>query len=302
MAITGTKKFLSAVLASADVNQYLMRGVKVFADAATRTAAYGGAGQPTLEEGEVTYLADSNSLWFYDGAAWANVLGSYATVASGTSIAASGPGTYLLTGTTAVSTMSGGVTGMVVTLRASGQAAGVCVVLNNGTGANNLSLRDGANLGLYAGEAVSLVYDGTKWIEVGRDLKALLTHVEITANVTITATTEGTANVGITAGTVTYDGATPVRVEVYAGRLAKGTSWISDCLHDGSASIGYFMAATAASVDRVPYYAVRRFTPPAGSRAYSWRLWVDAGSGAVVAGAGSVGAQAPAFIRVVRDI
>jgi hypothetical protein len=71
MAITGTKLFASGdVLIAADVNQYLMRGVKVFADAATRDAAYGGVGEPTLEEGEVCYLIDTNQVLAYDGAVW----------------------------------------------------------------------------------------------------------------------------------------------------------------------------------------------------------------------------------------
>ena len=74
MAITGTRVFgVGEALTSANVNQYLMRGVKVFADAATRDAAYGGAGEPTLEEGEVCFLIDTDVLLAYDGAAWIEV-------------------------------------------------------------------------------------------------------------------------------------------------------------------------------------------------------------------------------------
>jgi hypothetical protein len=74
MAITGTRLFVSGeVLTAANVNQFLMRGVKVYADAATRDAAYGGAGEPTLEEGEVCYLIDTNQVLAYDGAAWVAV-------------------------------------------------------------------------------------------------------------------------------------------------------------------------------------------------------------------------------------
>lgn len=76
MAITGTKLFSSGeVLTAANTNQYLMRGVKVFADASARTAAYGGVGEPTLEEGEVSYLMDTNSLSVYDGSSWIGVGG-----------------------------------------------------------------------------------------------------------------------------------------------------------------------------------------------------------------------------------
>lgn len=74
MAITGTKLWASGeVVTAANVNQYLMRGVKVFADAATRDAAYGGAGEPTLEEGECCYLLDTNRVMSYSGSAWVNV-------------------------------------------------------------------------------------------------------------------------------------------------------------------------------------------------------------------------------------
>lgn len=74
MAITGTKAFVAGdVLTAADVNQYLMRGVKVYASSGVRDAAYGGAGEPTLEEGEVCYLVDSNTVLYYDGSSWQNV-------------------------------------------------------------------------------------------------------------------------------------------------------------------------------------------------------------------------------------
>jgi len=74
MAITGTRQWVAGeTVTAALVNQYLMRGVKVFADAATRDAAYGGAGEPTLEEGEVCYLVDTNQVLAYTGAAWSPV-------------------------------------------------------------------------------------------------------------------------------------------------------------------------------------------------------------------------------------
>ena len=79
MAITGTKLFVSGdVLTAAQVNQFLMRGVKVFASAVVRDAAYGGAGEPTLEEGEVCYLIDTDELLAYDGASWNEVGGGVA--------------------------------------------------------------------------------------------------------------------------------------------------------------------------------------------------------------------------------
>ena len=76
MAITGTKLWASGdVVTAADVNQYLMRGVKVFANASARTAAYGGAGEPTLEAGEMSYLLDTLTVEVYDGSAWVSISG-----------------------------------------------------------------------------------------------------------------------------------------------------------------------------------------------------------------------------------
>jgi hypothetical protein len=74
MTITGTKLWTAGeVVTAANVNQYLMRGVKVFADAAARDAAYGGGGEPTLEEGEIVYLADSDTVFAYTGSGWSPV-------------------------------------------------------------------------------------------------------------------------------------------------------------------------------------------------------------------------------------
>jgi hypothetical protein len=56
---------------SSDVNGFLADQVVMrFADAATRTAGFGGAGEPTLAEGMLSYLDDVNRVDFYNGSAW----------------------------------------------------------------------------------------------------------------------------------------------------------------------------------------------------------------------------------------
>ena len=72
MAGAGAKLFTSgAVLTAAQVNTYLMdQTVMVFANTAARDAAFGGAGEPTLAEGMLCYLSDSNSLLYYTGTEW----------------------------------------------------------------------------------------------------------------------------------------------------------------------------------------------------------------------------------------
>jgi hypothetical protein len=69
------------------MNNSARTGVPVFATSVTRDAAFGGAGEKTLAEGQLCYLEDTNKVQYYDGAAWAN-LGSMTQVtaftASGT--------------------------------------------------------------------------------------------------------------------------------------------------------------------------------------------------------------------------
>jgi hypothetical protein len=68
MAGAGFKTFaVGEVLTSSDVNPYLMQQtVMVFASAAARSTAL----STNVAEGMVSYLSDSNTLWFYNGAAW----------------------------------------------------------------------------------------------------------------------------------------------------------------------------------------------------------------------------------------
>lgn len=74
MAITGTKLFIDGTAATAaDANQYLMRGVKVFETTAARDASYNGLNEPTLEEGEVCYIRNLDTLQFYNGTTWQSV-------------------------------------------------------------------------------------------------------------------------------------------------------------------------------------------------------------------------------------
>ena len=72
MAGAGSKLFVAGdVFTAAQANTYLMdQAVMKFADASTRDAAFGGAGEATLSEGMICYLSDSDSLMWYSGSAW----------------------------------------------------------------------------------------------------------------------------------------------------------------------------------------------------------------------------------------
>jgi hypothetical protein len=85
----GFKTFTTGeVLTAADTNGYLMQGVLVFADAAARTAAI-----TSPEEGQMSYLKDTNSTEYYSGSAWIAVSAGAASYtllnAGGTSLTGS---------------------------------------------------------------------------------------------------------------------------------------------------------------------------------------------------------------------
>jgi hypothetical protein len=62
----GFKDFATGeVLTAADVDGYLMQGIWVFASNAARDAAV-----TAPAEGNFAFTKDTNSLWYYDGAAW----------------------------------------------------------------------------------------------------------------------------------------------------------------------------------------------------------------------------------------
>jgi len=55
-------------------------GVPVFSGTATRDAAFGSSGEKVLAEGQLCYLEDSNSVLYYDSAAWQSVGSTSAVV------------------------------------------------------------------------------------------------------------------------------------------------------------------------------------------------------------------------------
>lgn len=72
MAGAGTRLFVDGqILTAAQVNTYFQDQVIMrFANAATRDAAFGGVGEPTLAEGMFCYMDDLNVVRYYDGSNW----------------------------------------------------------------------------------------------------------------------------------------------------------------------------------------------------------------------------------------
>jgi hypothetical protein len=69
-AQTSVPAFTSGqVLTAAQVTQ-INTGIPVFASSTERDAAFGGAGEKTLAEGQMAYLEDTNVTQYYDGSSW----------------------------------------------------------------------------------------------------------------------------------------------------------------------------------------------------------------------------------------
>ena len=138
----GFKDFTTGeVLTAADVDGYLMQGIWVFASAAARDAAV-----TAPAEGNFAFTKDTNSLWYYDGAAW---------VASG----AAGD----IEGVTAgVGISGGGTSGTVTITNSMATAIDAKGDLVAGTGADTFSkLTVGANDTILTADSTTAT--GLKW-------------------------------------------------------------------------------------------------------------------------------------------
>lgn len=162
----GFKTFTTGeVLTAADTNGYLMQGVLVFADAAARTAAIASP-----QEGQTSYLKDTDEIQVYSGSAWVTKSGSlpsqtgnsgkylttdgtntsWGTVAGGMTLLS----TTTLTGSTVtISSISGSYKNLVVVIKGANSTAGgyfLNMRLNGDTGTNyswGQSIYNGAAVG-----------------------------------------------------------------------------------------------------------------------------------------------------------
>jgi hypothetical protein len=100
----------SQVLTADQMNQSARTGVPVFATTVERDAAFGGAGEKTLADGQLCYLESTSKVQFYNGTAWAN-LGSVTNVEAFTA-----SGTF---------TPPAGVTYAIAHIRGGGSGSGV---------------------------------------------------------------------------------------------------------------------------------------------------------------------------------
>jgi len=100
MAGAGHKQWAAGNVVGAsgdtDINTALLEQVVgVYADSSARDAAFGGAGEPTLAEGMVCFLNDTNVLQIYNGSAWVAVADTDVMIFNGKNV---GVGTATPTG------------------------------------------------------------------------------------------------------------------------------------------------------------------------------------------------------------
>ena len=98
----GFKTFTTGeVLTAADTNGYLMQGILVFASEAARNSAI-----TSPQEGQFAFTKDTNSTWYYDGAAWvaSGASGDVTGVTAGTGITVTDPTGPVPTVTNAMAT------------------------------------------------------------------------------------------------------------------------------------------------------------------------------------------------------
>jgi hypothetical protein len=131
-----------------------------------------------------------------------------------------------------------------------------------------------------------------------------IAYAQITSPVTISATSEATAQDVISSGAITYDG-TAVWIEFNAPRVDQGAAGeIILVLQDGSTALGWIgywsVGAVATIQQRNPASLRRKLTPSAGSHTYKITGFRSTVNGTVQAGAGGSAAFMPASIRVTK--
>lgn len=142
---------------------------------------------------------------------------------------------------------------------------------------------------------------------LGNSLRFLkeVDYEEFTSDVSVTATSEGTANSVVSASTLTYE-AVPHLIEFFATGARPDNGAAGRILHitlfDSTTVIGALAGVTtpAASNMNVPVYLARRLTPTAASHTYNIKAWASAGTGLIQAGSGGAGTKLPGFIRITR--
>jgi hypothetical protein len=148
------------------------------------------------------------------------------------------------------------------------------------------------------------------WIPIGPaallDVGPEVAYGENTSPVTVAATTEAGATTVVTAPAFTADGNSQYLVEFGTVGVVPPTpsaSYMMLALFLDGVAIGalaFTQTPAGANAMSIPQRITRRLTPAAGSRVFSVRAYVNAGSGSVFGGTGGAGQNMPTFLRVTK--
>jgi hypothetical protein len=145
----------------------------------------------------------------------------------------------------------------------------------------------------------------SNWNEYATNFAFLVqvAYVEFTADVSVSATTVGTANQIVSAGALTYE-AVPHYIEFFSPRWTAPAQTGNLILRDGTTVLGT-LSQFVASQNHPDPYVLRVLTPTAASHTYNVAAWLGgAGTGTMRAGTGGAAGDAttffPGFIRVTR--
>lgn len=122
-AQTSVPNFTSGDVLTAANTNLLTNAPPVFSGTATRDAAFGGAGEKTLAEGQLCYLEDSNIVQYYSGSSW-NTVGPTASKIAQV-VSAFKTDTFATTSTSYVD-----VTGLSVTITPTLNTSTILVIAN----------------------------------------------------------------------------------------------------------------------------------------------------------------------------
>jgi hypothetical protein len=202
------------ILTAADLN-ITNSGIPVFASTTTRDAAFGGAGEKTLAQGQFCYLESTGKLQVYTGSAWSNV-GTSTNVATFT---ASGTWTVPTGVTYAIAYIRGGGGGVGTVSAGAGGTSSVAFAGGTISALGGVAINHGVNVGVVtaAGQAnsgngaliINDIAGATPKVAIAGGVQngVLITAggaVTAGASVTITVGSGGTAGTGGSAGGTGY--------------------------------------------------------------------------------------------------
>jgi hypothetical protein len=132
---------------------------------------------------------------------------------------------------------------------------------------------------------------------------AEVNYTAFTSDVSVTATTVGTANQIVSSGAITYE-AVPHMIVFYSPRWTAPAQAANLIIRDGTTVLAT-LSQFVASQNHPDPYAEYRVTPTAASHTYNFACWLGgAGTGTMRAGSGGAAGDAttfaPGFIRIRR--